>query len=171
MLASRFVVNSVADVAVSVVRIFVVVQVGGQAHVDSAQRVDHVAKSDEVDGDVPVEGEPGHLAHLVLGGMPTAVAPGEFRGDAADDVRVRHLVGGVDLVGPDPAGRRLKVHAYYKVSGDGKETHSIGRGVDGGGHDRIGEVRCVVLLAAHAEHQDVDLLAVLELVSDGALLR
>src|SRR6202521_1768143 len=95
-------------VAVVVIGIGVVVQVGRQANVDSTKRVHHVAKRYEVDCDVPVECQTGHGANLMLGRVSTAGPAGVLRGDAADDVGVRNLVGGVDFLVPDPAWRVLK---------------------------------------------------------------
>src|SRR5690348_18003418 len=75
-------------VAVVVVRVLEVVEVGGQAYVDAAKRVDHVAERDKVDRDVVVEGEACHLADLVLGRVAATVRPGVLRRDATDDVGV-----------------------------------------------------------------------------------
>ncbi len=158
-------------VAVVIVRIGVVVEVARKADIDSTKCVDHVAKRHEVDRDVPVEREPRHRADLVLRRVSTAGATGVLRGDAADDVGVRNLVSGVDLLVPDPAWRVLKVHRYREVARNRREHHPIACRVDGDGHDRVRQVGRVVLIAAHPEQQDVDLLAVLKLVRDRALRR
>src|SRR5258706_14498982 len=103
MLAARPVVDAAANVPVVVVRVFVVVDIRAQAHVGSAESVDHVAKRDEVHRDVSIEREPGDLADLVLRGLSPTIASRVLRRYAADDVGVRNLVRGIYLVGPGPA--------------------------------------------------------------------
>src|SRR5580704_12889476 len=101
MLAARLEMDR--HVAVAVIGIRVVVKVGRQAHIDSTERVDHVAKRDEVDSDVAIERYPGDLAHLVLRRISAATATGVLRSHAADDVGVRNLVRSVYFLVPDPA--------------------------------------------------------------------
>src|SRR6266853_1434604 len=154
--------------AVVIVRVIRVVKVRAQADVNAAECLDHVAEGDEVDGDVAIEGQAGDLAHLMLCRKARPVTTLVLRGDAADDADQGNFVSGVDLVDPDPAWIGLQIHADHQIARDGDHGHAIGRGIDGHGHDRIGQVRRVVLLAAAAEQQDVDLLAVLQLVGNGA---
>ena len=116
MLATRFEVNRVIPVVVVGVR--GVVEVGRQADVHAAERVDHVAEGDKVDCDVAVERQPCDLPHLVLGRVAAAVAPLVLRRDAADDGHVGNLVGRVDLVDPDAVGVALKVQAEREVARD-----------------------------------------------------
>ena len=97
-------------VAADIVRIRVVVEGCGETDVHSTERVHHVAECNEIDRDVLVEREAGYLPDLMLGRSSAPVAPCVLLGDAADDVRVRHLVSGVDLVRPRPGGRVLEVH-------------------------------------------------------------
>ena len=155
-------------VAVGVVGIEGVVEVRAEAHVDTAERVDHVAKRLEVDRDEPVERQPGDLADLVLGRHSAAVLAAVLLGDTADDVRVRDLVRGVDLVRPDPVRVALEVHVDHEVARDRKHHHAVGDGVDADGHDRVGQIGRVVLIAAATQQEHVDPLAVLELVRDRA---
>src|SRR5713101_4708017 len=169
MLAARPEVDR--HVAVRIVGIAPVVEGRAEANVDATEGVHHVAERDEVDGDVTVKGETGHLPHLVLGRIPPAVAALELRGDAADDADVRNLICRIDLVDPDAAGVVLKVHADDEVAGDGNHRDSIAGRVDGYRHDRVGQEGRVVLITAHSQQEDVYVLSVLELVGDGALRR
>src|SRR5439155_15894794 len=71
-------------VAVVVVRVSVVVQVGAQTYVDAAERVDHVAEGDKIDRDVTVEGQPCDLSDLMLRRETATVDARVLLGDAAD---------------------------------------------------------------------------------------
>ena len=107
----------------------------------------------------------------MLGSLATCIAPCICLGDAADDVRERHLVGGIDLVGPRPAGGVLEIHVDHEVPRYRSEHHAVAGGIDGHRHARVGQVWGVVLVAAPAKQKDVDPLAVLQLVCDGARRR
>src|SRR5438045_3604660 len=136
--------------------------------VRATRPIEHVAKRDEVDRDVAIEAQTGHLAHFVLGSFAAAVGPGVVRGHAADDVGVRHLERCVDLVDPDTTGIALQVHVHDQVARYRGHHHAVGRRVDGYRHDRVGQEGRVVLISAHAQQQHVDLVPVLELVCDRA---
>src|SRR3984893_1699977 len=158
-------------VAVVVVGVAVVVEIGRQADVNAAQRIDHVAEGDEVDGDVAVERQPGDLLHLVLGRVSAAIATCVLRREAADDVHVRSLVRGVDLVDPYAVGGVLQVHLHNQVARDGHHRDAADCRVDRHRHDGVGQLRRVVLVPAATKQKNVYRLTVLELVGDGPLLR
>src|SRR5438445_11006565 len=122
--------DSYADVHVIEVGVIVFVDGRAQTHDAPTQRVDHVAKRYEVDGDVAVKGQAGDLAHLVFCSVTPAVGAGVLGRDAADDARVRHFVRRVDLLRPEALRVGLRVHVHGEVARDGGDHAPVRRRPD-----------------------------------------